>query len=86
MGIMDANTRKYLEIEGYRELGLWQEATQLLEALVDEIPGNPPVLGYLATLGVAVEFGGFSKKIPSFFTPSPAYAQSAWGQAQLSKL
>ncbi|MDE1170030.1 MAG: hypothetical protein PW734_02290 [Verrucomicrobium sp.] len=55
---MDALTRLYWEIEGYRDLGMWEEFQGLLESLFSDVPEQPQLLGILVTLGVAVEFAG----------------------------
>ena len=55
---MDAYTRLRLEIEGYLELGMWDEAQTLLEEFSDRVVNHPEVLGFLAMLDVAIEFVG----------------------------
>ncbi len=82
---MDANTRRRLEIEGYWELGMWDEAQEHLETLSDEIPDRPEVIAYLVMLGVAVEFCAPSR-VPAFFTPTPVHAEKEWARAELASL
>jgi hypothetical protein len=73
---MDANTRRRLEIEGYRELGMWGEAQELLETWSDEIPDRPETIAFLVMLGVSVEFGG-PARIPARSAPVRAVRAKA---------
>ncbi len=65
---MDAYTRLRLEIEGYLELEMWDDAQTLLEEFSDRVVNHPEVLGFLAMLGVAIEFVGHT----SADRPKPA--------------
>jgi hypothetical protein len=60
---MDAFTRCRLEIEGYRELGLWDEAQEILESFCEGLAERPDILGFLSMLDVAIEFTGYSAPV-----------------------
>jgi len=62
---MDAYTRLRLEIEGYLELGMWDDAQALLEEFADRVVNHPEVLGFLAMLDVAIEFVGHTGAAPA---------------------
>ncbi len=62
---MDAYTRRRLEIEGYLELGMWEEAQHLLEEFSSGLAERPEILGFLAMLDVAIEFVGFTPPVPT---------------------
>jgi len=62
---MDAtNTRRRLELEGYLDLGMWDEVQSLIEEFIAAAPEHPVVLGVLATFGVGVEFVGHAAPVP----------------------
>ena len=71
---MDAYTRLRLEIEGYLELEMWDEAQTLLEEFSDQVATTPEVLGFLAMLDVAIEFVGHTSADRPRPVPVPALA------------
>ncbi len=52
---MDPLVRLVDEIEGYRELAMWQEADALFDAFPRDIHDRPHLLAFYIMMGAAVE-------------------------------